>query len=118
MFVERSYEGFDTESRSYPSDITEKCYYRLFDNCYFQSTQGDNPFKWFTDYPEFTNQNDMSKATACVASSWSSPHFRDCTLENSQYGYRFFHMQGVVNQEHILKILTLFVMHYLNLYCT
>lgn len=66
----------------------------LFDNCYFQSTQGDNPFKWFTDYPEFTNQNDMSKATACVASSWSSPHFRDCTLENSQYGYRFFHMQG------------------------
>lgn len=66
----------------------------LFDNCYFQSTQGSNPFEWFTDYPEFTNQDNMAKATACVASSWSSPHFRDCTLENSQYGYRFFHLQG------------------------
>lgn len=66
----------------------------LFDNCYFQTTQGDNPLSWFTDFPEFYGYPTRQTWTACVASSWSSPHFKDCTLENSQNGYRLHRCQG------------------------
>ena len=66
----------------------------LFDNCYFQTTQGPNPLPWFTDFPEFYGYSTRQAWTACVAGSWSSPHFKDCTLENSQNGYRLHRCQG------------------------
>lgn len=66
----------------------------LFDNCYFQTTQGDNPLTWFTDFPEFYGYTSMVSKTAGVASSWSSPHFKDCTIENAQHGYRLHRCQG------------------------
>jgi hypothetical protein len=66
----------------------------LFDNCYFQTTQGDNPLPWFTDFPEFYGYPTRQTWTACVAGTWSSPHFKDCTLENSQNGYRLHRCQG------------------------
>lgn len=66
----------------------------LFDNCYFQTTQGPNPLPWFTDFPDFYGYSTRQAWTACVASSWSSPHFKDCTLENSQNGYRLHRCQG------------------------
>lgn len=66
----------------------------LFDNCYFQTTQGPNPLPWFTDFPEFYGYPTRQAWTACVAGSWSSPHFKDCTLENSQNGYRLHRCQG------------------------
>lgn len=66
----------------------------LFDNCYFQTTQGNNPLTWFTDFPEFYGYTTRQTWTACVAATWSSPHFKDCTLENAQNGYRFHRCQG------------------------
>lgn len=66
----------------------------LFDNCYFQTTQGDNPLSWFTDFPEFYGYPTRKTWTACVAGTWSSPHFKDCTLEYSQNGYRLHRCQG------------------------
>ncbi|UYL05426.1 hypothetical protein DIDNDMLP_00441 [Klebsiella phage KP13-7] len=66
----------------------------MFDNCYFQTTQGPNPLPWFTDFPEFYGYSTRQAWTACVAGSWSSPHFKDCTLENSQNGYRLHRCQG------------------------
>lgn len=66
----------------------------MFDNCYFQTTQGPNPLPWFTDFPEFYGYPTRQTWTACVAGSWSSPHFKDCTLENSQNGYRLHRCQG------------------------
>lgn len=66
----------------------------LFDNCYFQTIQGPNPLPWFTDFPEFYGYSTRQAWTACVAGSWSSPHFKDCTLENSQNGYRLHRCQG------------------------
>ncbi|WP_158238027.1 tail fiber/spike domain-containing protein [Klebsiella quasipneumoniae] len=64
------------------------------DNCYFQTTQGDNPFPWFTDFPEFYGYPLMQVKTTGVATSWCSMHFTDCTIENAQHGYRIHRCQG------------------------
>lgn len=66
----------------------------LFDNCYFQATQGANPLSWFTDFPEFYGYSTRQAWTAGVASSWSSPHFKDCTFENAQNGIRLHRCTG------------------------
>lgn len=66
----------------------------LFDNCYFQATQGPNPLSWFTDFPEFYGYSTRQAWTAGVASSWSSPHFKDCTFENAQNGIRLHRCTG------------------------
>lgn len=66
----------------------------LFDNCYFQTTQGPNPLAWFTDFPEFFGYPTREAWTAGVASTWSSPHFKDCTIENAQNGIRLHRCQG------------------------
>lgn len=66
----------------------------LFDNCYFQATQGPNPLPWFTDFPEFFGYPVREAWTAGVASTWSSPHFKDCTIENAQNGIRLHRCQG------------------------
>ncbi|HGW8460432.1 TPA: glycosyl hydrolase family 28-related protein [Klebsiella pneumoniae] len=66
----------------------------LFDNCYFQATQGPNPLDWFTDFPEFYAYPTRQTWTAGVASTWSSPHFKDCTIENAQNGIRLHRCQG------------------------
>ncbi|HHL6726124.1 TPA: phage tail fiber protein [Klebsiella pneumoniae] len=65
-----------------------------FDNCYFQATQGPNPLPWFTDFPEFFGYPTRQAWTAGVASTWSSPHFKDCTIENAQNGIRLHRCQG------------------------
>lgn len=66
----------------------------LFDNCYFQATQGPNPLSWFTDFPEFYGYSTRQAWTAGVASSWSAPHFKDCTFENAQNGIRLHRCTG------------------------
>ena len=66
----------------------------LFDNCYFQATQGPNPLSWFTDFPEFYGYSTRQAWTAGVASSWSSPHLKDCTFENAQNGIRLHRCTG------------------------